>query len=281
MSKLRFSTAALTIAAISGFSIANAQTPVQPGQPIVQPGQPTTTPGQPLDAPLDAQNQRGDRYESRRASNDSQQQGPTVKEALVQKLIKSNEAEIELAKLAQQKSDNQEVKQFTQTLIQDHQSLNQTLQKHAATSQSGQARSVQAGTARGDQPRTAENRTANSGAGNDRAANDRRSENRMTNSQSNRVPKELCEIGEQACENALKMTKEMLNGYEGQDFNMAYLGQQCVMHTMMLAELKAIESSGLQELQEIAQQASAKVQQHLDKAKQIAKKLEDDSKARS
>ncbi len=95
------------------------------------------------------------------------------------------------------------------------------------------------------------------------------------------LAKQLCKFGEQACDNALKMTKEMLGSYEGQDFNMAFLGQQCVAHTMMLAELKAIESVGPQELKQIASRAAGKVQQHLDKAKSIAQKLEDDRKTRS
>lgn len=73
----------------------------------------------------------------------------------------------------------------------------------------------------------------------------------------------------------------MLGEYQGQDFNMAFLGQQCVAHTMMLAELKAIESEGPQEMRSVAQEAKTKVEQHLEKVKQLAKKLEDDSRSAS
>lgn len=45
-----------------------------------------------------------------------------------------------------------------------------------------------------------------------------------------------------------------------------------------LAELKAIQSSGPKELQQIASDATSKVEKHLEKAKQLAKKLEDDRK---
>ena len=76
------------------------------------------------------------------------------------------------------------------------------------------------------------------------------------------------------------MTKEMLGKHQGQDFNMAFLRQQCVAHTMMLGELKAIESDGPTELRQFASQAAAKVEKHLEKAKLLAKKLQDDGKPR-
>jgi len=159
------------------------------------------------------------------------------------KLEKANQAGIELAQLAQQKSDNQDVRQFAQTLIDDHQSLNQDLKKLGMKSRSA----------------TAANHST----------------------QMAMVPRELCRIGELACQNTLTMTKEMLGKHQGQDFNMAFLGQQCIAHMMMLAELKAIETEGPTGLRPFATSAATKVEKHLDKAKQLAKKLQDDSKSRS
>ncbi|WP_442510022.1 DUF4142 domain-containing protein [Novipirellula sp. SH528] len=277
MSKLRFSAVVLSIAAIPGLSNAFAQTtldqpsvlpgqPVtQPQQPLEQPGQPNTLPGQITNQPTGTQTDQGDRYEARRvASSTPQQQGPTVKQALVQKLIKENEAEIELAKLAEQKSDNQEVKQLAQTLIREHQAFNQTLQQHAGQQHAGNSPTGQSQANRNTPP------------GNQAGTQSQLQNDATPRSAANTVPRELCQIGEQACDNALKMTKEMLGNYEGQDFNMAFLGQQTIAHTMMLAELQAIESAGPQELQPIVQQASSKVKRHLEETKQLAKKLQDD-----
>lgn len=243
MSKLRLSFAFLGISALAGLQTALAQqsAPVKPADPSPRVSQPERSPG---DQP--------DRYETRRVPYESQG-AKTVKDALVEKLQKANDAEIELAKLAQQKSDNQEVKQMAQTLIQDHQALNQKLEQFSQ--RRGSSSQVQNGN-----PSTSQSRTER---------------------QSDLVPQELCDVTEAACDNALKMTKDMLGKYEGQDFNMAFLGQQCVAHTMLLAELKAIESKGPKELQTIAQEAAEKVQMHLEKAKQLAKKLEDDRKSRS
>ncbi|TWU25417.1 hypothetical protein Pla52o_17180 [Novipirellula galeiformis] len=279
MSKLRFAAAVLSIAVIPGLSNVQGQTTsdqpiVKPAPPAVEPGQPPTSPGESTDQPKGAQTDQDDRYEARRvsASAQKQQQGVTIKQALVQRLIKVNDAEIELAKLAQQKSDNDELKQFAQMIVQDHQALNQTLQQHAGHSASTRSHNAEADASTRNQPRTSEDRKGNAQA---------KQQDRWADAQSNRVPMEFCQIGEQACDFALKMTKDMLNQYEGQDFNMAYLGQQTVAHINLLSELKAIESAGPQELQPIVQQAATKVQAHLEQAKQLAKKLENDRKSRS
>lgn len=94
-------------------------------------------------------------------------------------------------------------------------------------------------------------------------------------SQSAQVPQQLCALMQQAAQNNLDMTKQMLQRYEGQDFQMAFLGQQIFGHTGLLAELQAIQSTGPEQLHQIAGQAEQKVQQHLQTAKQIAQKLED------
>ncbi|MFG0265921.1 MAG: DUF4142 domain-containing protein [Rhodopirellula sp. JB055] len=225
MMKLRFTFAVAALAALTGSSVALAQEGVNNAS--ARDGQHQTQ---------SSQTEAG-RYEARRASTDGRQHQPTVTQAIVQKLQKANENEIELAKMAMQKTDHDELKQLTQTIVRDHEAINQKLRQFSKQNQVG--------------------------------------------SQGQRVPAQLCQIAEQACDNAMKMTKDMLTRYEGQDFQMAFLGQQCVAHTMMLAELKAIESTGPQELQPIAQEAISKVEKHLEKAKQLAKKLEDDEKQRS
>jgi predicted outer membrane protein len=225
MLKLRFTVAAAALTVLTGLPVATAQQGANDN--LILNGQ----------LPTSQDQTDSGRYEARRTSTDSRQQQPTVTQAIVQKLQKANENEIELAKMAMQKTDHSELKQLTQTIVRDHEALNQKLQQFSNQNQA--------------------------------------------NSQGQRVPTQLCQIADQACDNAMKMTKDMLTKYEGQDFQMAFLGQQCVAHTMMLAELKAIESTGPQELQPIAQEAISKVEKHLEKAKQLAKKLEDDEKQRS
>jgi predicted outer membrane protein len=268
MSRLRVLLVPLAFATLATASIAFSQEnpsksdqpkPVKPGQQIGNPSQP----GQPLDdtsrrtdrVPGSTQIGAGDNTNStaqrqnQSAGTDANHQPVNVKQAIIKKLTRANDAEIELAKLAQQKTDNPELRQLTQTIIQDHQALNQQLEKLGHSANSNQ------------NPATRTNQTGAAG--------------QASSANSDIVPQQLCRIMEKACDNARQMTKEMLQKHEGQDFQMAYLSQQCVAHSMMLAELRAIESDGPQELQQVAQQAAVKVENHLKQAKQLAQKHKD------
>lgn len=238
MSKSIFSTAVFAVAALTAFSTAFAQQ-TTPGQP--------TRPNSPIAGTQI--NQTGSQHAS----------GPTVTEAIVKKLQKANDAEIELAKMAEQQSENDDLKKLASMIVKDHQAFNQELKKFSDMNLSSAPNAQGQNNQLGSRPAVASQTQTN-----------------LVDSQSPRVPEQLCQVSEQACDNALEMTKEMLGKYKGQDFAMAFLGQQCVAHTMFLAELKAIESVGPQELRPIAQKAGAKVKEHLEKAKQLAEKLEDD-----
>jgi len=239
MSKIRFLFACTSAAAFCGLTGVQAEqtTPVQPRTVLPAAAEPS----QRETAPNRAENNQGERNEARRATTDDSEKGSTVKEAIVQKLLKGNEAEIEIVKMAMEKSDNEDVKKLCALIIQDHEACVQKLQELKGQDQQNQ------------QPTQANTYVA-------------------------MVPRELCEISEQACENSLKMTKEMLGKYDGEKFNMAFVGQQCVAHTMMLAELKAIESVGPKELNEVAKDGISKTEKHLEKFKQLAKKLDNDEK---
>ena len=244
MSKFRLSTGLIALLGLSlgGLSTASAQG---------QPGQQDPRGQQTLEQQAQGQDER---YEARRTSPRSAQKSVSVTEALAMKLKMHNEAEIELAQMAKQMSDKQEVQQFASSIIENHQALNKKLMpilnKQASGQQAaGQQRGRRTGQATdprlSDQPRIA---TAT-------------------------VPGELIQVGQQAFRNALEMNKEMLREHQDKDFAMAFVGQQIMAHTMMLAELKAIESTGPGELQPIAQQAIPKVEDHLAKAKQLAEQL--------
>lgn len=317
---------ALALSTVVGFSVATAQqeNPLQPTSPAQQ--QDDNLPGQQA-AGQDADSQarpalgiderdranQPDQYETRKVVADSHtSQRQTVKDVLVKKLMKANEAELELAQMAQQKTDNEELRQFTQTLIQDHQGLKQKLQQ--VSGKDGHAQSDRAslnarsrtqpgtqtpGSNRAESGIQEPNRREAStqiqeqnelgrqtpatprGQGVTQAQDRQDRTNAFAGNQSeqsNYVPQELCKVMEKAADNSLQMTKEMLQKYEGQDFQMGFLGQQIVAHTQMIAHLKAIESDGPDELQEITREALTKTEQHLKKAKELANKFEDKEK---
>ena len=241
MFKPAFSTGILAIVAITAFSIASAQQPT-PGQPA--------RPNTPIAGSQFNQAAR------------QQANGPTVTEAIAKKLQKANEAEIELATMAGKKTKNDDLKNLTAMLVKDHQALSQELQKYC---------DMNAASAQRGQNQSAANQLGNQTPGG------AQTQTRLIDSQSARVPQELCDVAEQACDNSLKMAKEMLSKQEGRDFELAFLAHQCFAHSQMLAELNAIESEGPQELRPIAQKAGQTIEQHLEKAQQLVMKMRDDS----
>lgn len=87
------------------------------------------------------------------------------------------------------------------------------------------------------------------------------------------VPHMLVALTDQSCDNELQLTKKMLEKHDGENFDMAYIGQQIVAHTCMLAHLQALKDSGPQELQQLVAQGEQATRQHLDKATKIAEEL--------
>ena len=231
-----------------------------------------------------------------------QGRGMPLSQVVIHKLQKGNDAEIELGNLALQRAQMPEIQQFATMMVQDHQALNEKLlpmlsgnrgasdnplSTEATTNRNAEAQvrdpALRDRPNRDQAKRDQTNRdlanrdpnqqgaitTTDAGANRDRGQAGRMDRNAM-------VPMQLVKVMDQACDNSLQMTKEMLQQYQGQDFAMAYLGQQIVAHTTTLAELQAIESQGPQELKSIAQEAATKVKGHLEQAKQLANKLEDD-----
>jgi len=196
---------------------------------------------------VDHQKTDSERYQAKRVATDDAARGPTVKEALASKLRLTNDGAIELAKLMQEKTDRAEIRQLTQTIARDHQVLNRELKRL-----------------------TSDARWAKDKAG-------QKTSTDHTSTDAARVPPQLCQVAEKAMTRSTEMTREMLNRYDGQDLNMAYLSHQLVAHTMLIAELEAIQAAGPEPLHDVAEQALGKVRKHFQRAKKLAKRFEDEA----
>jgi predicted outer membrane protein len=200
-------------------------------------------------------------------------------------LIK-NQAEIELSQFAQQQTQNPEVKQFAQQLIQDHQQAVQKLQQ--LTGMQGAGRTSQAPGARGqldaqgqrpgaNQPgvRTSTN-TQVADEGLAQGANQSLTADRsgMQGGPLN----ELLEIDRQITERCTEMIREELQAKRGPEFDQCFVGAQIGSHTHMLAALDVIGQRAQGELKQVVEEAQPVVQRHLDHAKQLAKQLQSDTK---
>jgi len=192
-----------------------------------------------------------------------QQSAKTVKQTIAKKLEMANKAEIELAKMAQEKSKNSQLTKLAETLVSDHQELNEKLKKLELDSKK-------------TGNRAAINRQNSPVSPTGRQAVNRPALNNRGQAES-MVPPILCDIMDKASENALSMTKDMLQNYDGEEFDMAFVGQQVVAHVMLIAELKAIESQDLDQVSQLAGEATSTVEQHLEELKKLAKELKDNS----
>ncbi|MCA9168786.1 MAG: DUF4142 domain-containing protein [Planctomycetales bacterium] len=304
MSKLPFASAALALATLVSSAPAQQVLPATPVAPL-----PSGSQIQPANT---TQPVPGQRHEVRRVNADQQAgSSMTVTQLLAHKLQKANDAEIELAKLAQDRLKDDQLRQFAQMLIQDHQQFGQKLDQLTSVQPGDRAARIHANTnlnnnidpnraTRGDtrqldrqqdgteQDRSTANPTfateqpaVNSAVQRQIQTRDNQNQHGDHAAQHVFIPQELTNVMEKACDNSLQMTKDMLNQYQGDDFQMAFLGQQMVMHTMLLAELKAIASDGPTELQDLAAQASNTVESHLSKAKQLSKQFEDEQLSRT
>ncbi len=296
---------------VQGGQIQPGQVQVQPGQvqpgqirpgQVVQPGQvQQVQPGQiqQVQPGQATNNQRvGDqRADDQRGGNRamSGQNNPALLQHIVLGLTLANRSEVELGQLASQQAKDDRVKDFAKMMIKEHEQMISDLEKVAqntrgngrsgndqqrdsdpnddrnrtnipnAVSPSGQSQTGQAQSGQTQTP-TQNTTDANNSAGG-------RSGGAMQG-QGGAVIAQLNQICQQAKQNELQMTKEMLGKYEGQNFDMGYLGQQICAHTTMLAELRALRNVGPQEFQKLVQKGEQATQMHLEEAKKIAHSLE-------
>jgi predicted outer membrane protein len=294
MRSLRTFAATCTFAALPVAGFAQVGAPVvQPGQPVQQgaPGSPVT-PGQTIrNGNQPVANPATDSRQLH-ASNASKQGDGSVQDFFVTKLMLGNKAEVELGQMAQDRAQSDDVKQFAQMLVQEHQQLNQQLaqlqaghQKAGAQPATAAGANVQGGVRESrvaGQP-SGEAPVANApGAGNptDQASNQiagqpGKAGNQHRAAQHEQVPQQLTMICQQTAAKQLEMAREMLGEYEGQDFDMGFLGLQIAKHAQVVAELQSIQNVGSPEFQQLVRTAEQKTSQHLDQAKQLANKLKD------
>ncbi len=199
-------------------------------------------------------------------------------------LALGNEEEVAMAQFAQQRATNPEVKQFAQEMIRQHEQAIQQMQQampqlasmnlkltSSASGQSGAASSRTGAESTGNATAEADRSTATgetassttSTAGNQRGAAAGGGQHQMV------------EFARTAKQNCLRLSEQSLGKKQGAEFDKAYIGQQIVAHTSMLAELQAAQqfASGSQ-LQPLIQQGTQMTEQHLAHAQSIMQQLE-------
>jgi predicted outer membrane protein len=210
-------------------------------------------------------------------------------------LALGNQEEVALAQFAQQRATNPQVKQFAQTMIQEHQQAIQQLQQavpqvasvqltSTGAAQSGRSSSrTGAGASErlGSSGREASDNNATAGADRSTASGGETASTSSTAGASQRGAsassghEQMVEFARTVKQNCLKLNEQALGQKQGVEFDKCYIGQQIAAHTSMLAELQAAQqfTSGSQ-LQPLIQQGTQMTEQHLAQARTIMEQLE-------
>jgi predicted outer membrane protein len=202
-------------------------------------------------------------------------------------LLAKNKCEVEFAQLAQQQSQNPQVKEFAKMLEQDHQRIVQQLEQLAG-GQAGQTTTrtesqFQSTSASGQNDAQRQPSDTARLPGSPGATQTTRTETQTEayGSQEMSGPfAQLAKIEKQIGERQKQAMLDELQQKSGVEFDKCYIGSQVGSHMQSLAALEVI-SQQQGKLAQAAQQALPTVQQHLDHAKQLAKQLESGSQARS
>lgn len=243
--------------------------PGQGGQQTNQPGQQTTQPGQ------SGQYDRSERSTTRTTMQGSQQtargQNPEVEKYLASCLLAKNEAEVEIAKFAQERSQNPQVKQFAQQLVADHQMAVQHLQQLAGSPAGSSQTTVRDSTRIESQNQERQQPVGDSRT---QGTGEVRSQTTIERSGAQNDPlKQLAQIEEKIVEHCTQNLRAKLEQKQGADFDHCFVGSQIAGHMQMLSALEVIQNQTSGQLQQVARDHQPKVKQHLEKAEQLAEQL--------
>lgn len=164
--------------------------------------------------------------------------------------VLANQEEIALAQFAKDRAESDQVKQFAEMMIEQHQ---QAIQKIEQAVPQVAAWKIQLRNANADQQAgAAAQPQANGQAG-------------------GQSPQFL--LARQIHEECLALTKEALSEKEGADFDKAYMAQQCMAHLGMKAAIKGSEPFASQQLKPVLQEGLKMTDKHLTEAKNLKKQL--------
>jgi predicted outer membrane protein len=162
-----------------------------------------------------------------------------------------NQEEIALAKLASERVENEEVKQFAKMMIDDHTKVLQQLQKLAPDA-AQQARLSQ---------------------GEDRVAAQNRNDTATERTASRNAGFDPIEVHKQIAQRCIESARKELADKQGAEADMCYMGQQLVLHQQMIDKQNVFAEYASPELRQAIEEATQGAEKHLEEAKQLVKQI--------
>lgn len=177
-------------------------------------------------------------------------------------LILANQEAVAILKIGAERAQNEEVKQFAQKSLEDHEKALKELQKFA--SEKHAKSQLQAGT----EERAGESRIATREARKPAAG-----EERTAAASAEELCDRMFEIQHRAARECLNLTQKELAKWKGAEFDQAFLGQQTGAHIGMYAHLKALEGEVSPELEKVIQHCTKVTMEHKDQADKLMTQL--------
>ncbi len=185
---------------------------------------------------------------------------------VAQCLIMGNQNEVAAAKIAQKKGSNDEVKNFADNMVMDHEQFTAELEKFAGHNyrhRDGGARAASSDAQR-SAATTAEPRTAQGQDG----------------EQHEHMAK-FMRIHEEIADQCRASVQRELDGKQGKAFDECYMGLQIGAHMKMVDELTVLARHVSPDFKPILEKGLKTAQHHLDDAKQVMKDINDNRTADS
>jgi predicted outer membrane protein len=183
---------------------------------------------------------------------------------VAQCLIMGNQNEIAAAKIAQKKGNDDEVKNFADNMVQDHEQFIAVLEKFA-----------------GHNYRHRDGGARRATAGNQRAAATEGTETTARNAQGKDGEQhehmaKFMRIHEEIADQCRASVQRELDSKQGKAFDECYMGLQIGAHMKMVDELTVLSRHVSAEFKPILEKGLQTAQSHLDNAKTVLKDINED-----
>jgi len=191
----------------------------------------------------------------------------------------ANQVEVAMARIANQKSKNSEVKQFAEMMLQDHEQFLRKLEKfapeaarkEALAGASGASRTNDRGTGRaGTQTEIQQTR----GNEQNESPRVRTGDNRSETGGDQQRAVNSAEIEKELAEQCITSARRKLESKNGDDFDKCYMHDQVAKHAEMKDKLMVFQRHASRELSSILSEGLKTTEDHLAKAEEIAKSLD-------
>jgi len=190
-----------------------------------------------------------------------------------------NQAEIAIAKNAQEKAKNKDVKEFAQMLVKDHQSFLQKLQRFAPETTREGYLNDRSETASNDQKSNSKVQPAGGEVRNAKGQIQQTAGARDAGSEAQ--PINVIQLHREIAEECVRSAKSGMSKKDGKEFDECFVGFQIAAHAEMKDKLIVFQRHVSGDLKQILSDGFDTTEKHLKKAEELMKDLKDDAKSES